>query len=64
MKVKFIGATPEEDKVVEIPEGTGTIEIPLPEKEGGSMWPVAAVMITFAVCFTVVMVALLGGFRG
>lgn len=64
MKVKFIGATPEEDKVVDIPEGTGTIEIPLPEKEEQSMWPVATVLIVMAVCFTVVVVALTGGFRG
>lgn len=49
MKVKFIGATPDDDKIVDIPEGTGTIEIPLPtqaEKDAAyNAWPFALVMI-------------------
>lgn len=49
MKVKFIGATPEEDKIVEIPEGTGTVEISLPsqaEQDAAyNAWPFALVMI-------------------
>lgn len=55
MKVKFIGATPEEDHIVEVPEGTGTLEIPYPVlQKSESMWPVCAVLITICVCVTAV----------
>jgi hypothetical protein len=56
VKVKFIGATPEEDKIVEIPEGVTEVTIPSPwsvQKEtADSMWPIASVLITIIVCFT------------
>jgi hypothetical protein len=49
VKVKFIGTTPEEDKIVDIPEGTGVVEISLPtraEKDASySAWPFALVVV-------------------
>jgi hypothetical protein len=55
VKVKFVGATPEEDKIVEIPEGVKelTIQPPALHKDN-SAWPVALVLITAMMCFTAV----------
>lgn len=47
MKIKFLGATEAEDRIVEVPEGTTTVEVELPEPESnqGNAWPAAAVLI-------------------
>lgn len=61
MKVKFVGATPEEDQIVEIPEGTHTVEIPIPAPEvKASPWFSLAFIISVMVWLTV-LVAILRG---
>ena len=39
MKIKFLGATPEEDKIVEIPEGVTEVTIEPPAKTPANTWP-------------------------
>jgi hypothetical protein len=51
MKIKFIGATQEEDQIVEIPDSTKTVEVvlPAPEKEKSSPWLSLLFFVLFAV---------------
>lgn len=53
MKVRYLGATPEEDKVVEIPEGATEIVVPAPEAPR-SVWP-SVVFFIALMAFVVLM---------
>lgn len=61
MKVKFLGATEAEDRIVEIPEGTDTVEVELPKTEiQRSPWP-SVVFIIAVMAWTLALVLV---FRG
>lgn len=46
MKVKFLGATEAEDRVVDVPDGTTMVEVELPKPEvRGNPWAAAAILL-------------------
>ena len=54
MKIKFIGATPAEDHIVEIPEGTKEVSVNLPEhKAVNSPWPSVTFFCCAMICLTI-----------
>lgn len=56
MRVKFIGATEAEDRIVEIPDGTTEVQVEMPEQEAKprSPWPAFSFLVVVMVWVLVI----------